>query len=212
MDNLRPTQFDSPLNRRERVFLGIGPAPSEWAEALHLWRNQLDRRMPRDIRWTSAENLHLTLRFFGSISQTDILTINGRLDLIAKSHRSFVMESMSLALFPEPDRPRVLAISIREQTLELFRLEQTIQRSTSEIGQPPEHRDFHAHVTFGRVISTVRAGLIRSMWKEGASPELQDWPVKEILLFKSDLQKGGSVYTVLKRFPLGDACVSGGDL
>jgi RNA 2',3'-cyclic 3'-phosphodiesterase len=213
MDNLGPTQFDSPLNRRERVFLGIGPAPPEWAEHLRIWINLVERRFPNmnlDIRWTALENLHLTLRFFGSVSQEEVITVFEKIDVVAKLNHSFILISENLELFPNCQHPRIAAIGLKDISGNLQQLESDIRQASAQIGQPPENRPFRPHVTFGRIATpNPRISQILSVID---LPKFPAWPVNEIVLFKSELQKGGSVYTPLKRFPLGDACVSGGDL
>jgi 2'-5' RNA ligase len=201
MLNPRPVELDSPLNRRVRVFLGIGPAAPEWAEPFNLWVTQVCRR----IGWTPPANPHLTLRFFGSITQGDVLKITEIVSKIGRKHSSFKMEAVDLALFPDANRPRVAAVKLRDESGELIQLEENIRKQTADFGQRPEERDFTPHVTFGRIRENDRRAqkLVGDLWMENALPELPEWPVNEMTLFKSDLQPSGSVYTPLAKFPFG---------
>ena len=204
MLNPRPVELDSPLNRRVRVFLGIGPAAPEWAEPLSLWVTQLSRRV-ENWKWTGPANFHLTLRFFGSVTQADVLKITDLLPEITRHCAPFILEAVDLALFPSEKHPRVAAIALGEKGSELSKLEQRIRDFTATIGQAPEQRDFIPHVTFGRIRENDRRSqsLVGELWRQRAMPRLPDWPVNEVVLFKSDLQAGGSIYTPISKFPLG---------
>jgi RNA 2',3'-cyclic 3'-phosphodiesterase len=205
MVNLRPVELDSPLNRRVRVFLGIGPAPTDWAEPLSLWVTQLNRRVP-SVRWTNPANLHLTLRFFGTVTQGVVLQINEAVSEIVSKHTAFTLESIDLALFPDPTHPRIAAVKLRDQTGELASLEAAVRDQTAKYGQEPERRDFTPHVTFGRLKDNDwRARkIIGEIWREHGMPELPDWNVTGVKLFLSEPGPGGSVYIPLETFSLGN--------
>jgi RNA 2',3'-cyclic 3'-phosphodiesterase len=194
--------------RRVRAFLGIGPAPAEWAEGLTVWVTQLKRQFEgfgSPIRWTPAENLHLTLRFFGSVSHEDILKIAELARAAVAERKHFVLRTTDLVLFPNARRPRVCAVTMVEESGELARLEGVIRRETGGFGQRPEARVFHPHVTFGRIRLEDPGAhcLICEAWAEVAKPELPDWEVKDVTLFMSQMTGAGSIYSPLAVFPLG---------
>src|SRR5688572_30219025 len=97
--DLRPAKVDSPLERRVRVFLGLGPAAPEWAEPLSFWIAQVSRRYPNGIRWIPPENFHVTLRFLGSVSQEEVLSINEVVENVAANHSPFVLTTESWECF-----------------------------------------------------------------------------------------------------------------
>jgi len=64
-------------------------------------------------------------------------------------------------------------------------------------GQKAERRRFQAHLTLGR----VRNRRFPSVG-EGAAIDCPAFPVEEVVLFQSDLQRSGAVYTPLERIAL----------
>ncbi len=162
---------------------------------------ELDR-IPSRIKWVSPRQIHLTLKFFGSITQEDLEMISEALSpIIADSHR-FQLTLKGLGAFPNLFRPRVIWLSLGGETEILQRLHQTIEQALVSLGIPKEDRPFRGHLTLGRnKDNQVNEGLYRRL-SEWSAEETAPFEVEELILFRSDLKPAGPVYTKLKTFYL----------
>lgn len=70
------------------------------------------------VRWVPATNLHITLKFFGSMLSldSDLQKVKNIMDTIASSYHSFPVELKGIGVFPKWKKPRVLHISMSEGT------------------------------------------------------------------------------------------------
>ena len=147
------------------------------------------------IRLVRPEGIHLTLRFLGDTSPAQVETLRPRLAAAAAECAPAEARVAGLGTFPERGSPRVLWLAL-EVPPPIFDLQRACERAARAAGFEREERPFRAHLTLGR-------------WRErAASPELPPADLgmtrlDTLILFRSDLQPGGAVYTVLARFPLG---------
>ena len=66
-----------------RLFIGI-TAPSEWKSALTEFRKNVQGRFSDSFgKWTAESNRHLTVRFFGSVEESQVLSIKKVLEKVA---------------------------------------------------------------------------------------------------------------------------------
>jgi RNA 2',3'-cyclic 3'-phosphodiesterase len=191
-----------------RVFLGIGPVEPAWARDLQNWVARVESRFgdlrENPIRWTASDNLHITLRFFGSVSSDDCVRITEVVAPIVAGRKRFTLGTSGITLFPNPQQPRIAAVEFNESSGELANLEELVRRETATIGQAPEQRKFRPHVTFGRMreLNGRARRAIAETWANERPPKLPEWPVTHATLFRSELRPGGPIYTPLANFPL----------
>jgi 2'-5' RNA ligase len=188
-----------------RLFAGI-TAPLEWKAALTEFRKRTQPKFSDSFgKWTVEANLHLTLRFFGSVEESEFSAISNALQKVASETKSFSVSPGPLGCFPNPSRPRIVWLGLRGATESLIDLESRLRAATAHFGQPPENRDFHPHLTLVRVNEARRSDrdLLAELIRKGPAIETPAWTVTELELIRSELKPGGSVYTVLGRFKLG---------
>jgi 2'-5' RNA ligase len=82
------------------------------------------------------------------------------------------------------------------------RLASAIDAATARIGFPPETREFHPHLTLGRVKGPER-GDWRPLLARTAGRAAGSFVVTEYVLFESRLGPAGPRYTPIERFALG---------
>jgi len=154
------------------------------------------RSKSQAIRWTTQENLHLTLQFLPEVKREDLrMLIDHVRDVIqGVAPHSFVLEA--LHLFPSPYRPRVIVLSVTPQD-DLADLSQLIGQGIQKSGYPLEKRPFRAHLTLGRIKHTQ--GLDLHFLSACKIPALAPVEVCEATLFQSEPQAFGSRYIVLER-------------
>jgi len=191
-----------------RSFIAVD-LPDAVKEALKQVQRRLGEGDP-DVRWTAYGQLHLTLKFLGSISQDQKIRLEGALGKVAASARPFQMELAGLGGFPSGKAPSVVWAGVQSGAEEVVRLAASVEEAAAPLGAAPESRPFAAHVTLGRVRSSRnRAHLTRTLsaahWK-GPGP----FRVDRIRLYQSELFPEGPRYTLLNEFFLGGTGKFGG--
>lgn len=147
------------------------------------------------VRWVRPENFHLTLRFLGNVEAERLGELAARVRAATADVSPFRAALGALDAFP-PRRPRVVAVGV-EPEAPLCELAARVEAGVVEAGLAPERRRLRPHVTLGRVRSRRAPSL------EGAASDGSDWPVREVVLLRSDLGRDGSTYTHLERIALG---------
>jgi 2'-5' RNA ligase len=147
------------------------------------------------VAWVPPANLHLTLQFLGSIDETLVDGIVGRLKKVAARHAPFEARARGLGAFPDTQRPKVLWVGVEAEGL--AKLQKEVEAAMVELGFPKEERAFHPHVTVARVKESVTLGDWSSAVDLGAST------VGEIVVYESRTHKSGAEYIARARVVLG---------
>ena len=156
------------------------------------------------VRWVPSHNVHLTLKFLGDVSPSNIELLTQMLIQEADQQPAFDIQIGDLGSFPTPRRPRVIWIGIHAPAV-MESLHRCIESSSARLGYTPEDRPFSPHLTIGRVRQNLSAtGLqkIRTSLDGTRVGVIGSAKVESIHLFRSDLQSNGSVYTRLSSAPL----------
>ncbi|MEP0765462.1 MAG: RNA 2',3'-cyclic phosphodiesterase [Fimbriimonadia bacterium] len=152
------------------------------------------------VGWVVPENLHITLRFLGELSEDRVAEVRQAVESI--SYGACPFEPSRWGAFPDAKRPRVLwAGCSPEQEQQVAGLAEMVEFRLHSIGIHREPKPFRAHVTVGRVKEPVR----------GVAEAFEASPLRGIglssgesfVLMESRLGPGGSKYTALARFALG---------
>jgi len=153
-----------------------------------------------DVKWESRDKFHITLKFLGSTEVSIIESLSFALDSLVKQFPAFEITYASLGAFPNLHNPRVIWIGTKSNQVVLD-LQAGIERVCSDFGFIKEERAFHSHITLGRVKGTRNLARLTEAIKTITFEPMQS-RCSELLLMKSDLQPNGSIYTILKSFPL----------
>lgn len=156
------------------------------------------------VRWIPPANIHLTLKFLGDVSTTNLQFIKQMLTQECAQHFSFDLEIGKLGSFPTPKRPRVLWVGVRAPA-DFEKLQKAIESAAARLGYAPETGDFSPHLTIGRVRQNLAdSGMqkVRMALSSNHVGMLGTVKVSAVHLYKSDLQSTGSVYTKLSSAPL----------
>lgn len=156
------------------------------------------------IKWVPVENIHLTLKFLGDVSESNQEMLSEIIQSSALSHHNFELSIGGTGAFPNESRPRVLWVGVEAPT-ELSSLQRSIDLETARLGYKSDRRPFSPHLTIGRVSRSANPREIRKISqviKDQKIGFLSISKVREIHLFRSDLQPGGAVYTRLFTAPL----------
>ncbi len=159
------------------------------------------------VRWVPARNIHLTLKFLGEVSPTNLELLTKILASEAAKHHTFELSVGSLGAFPALRRPRVIWIGI-EAPPDLTALQHSIETETIRLGYAAEDRAFTPHLTLARISHNASHEDVTQIgdhlvdYKVGLLGRVN---VSRVMLFKSDLQPGGAIYTPQFSAPLAPA-------
>jgi 2'-5' RNA ligase len=151
------------------------------------------------VRWVSPGNIHLTLKFLGDVSPSNLDLLKQMLANEASLHPGFAIQVGTLGCFPNLRRPRTLWVGLTAPR-ELASLQRGIEHATARLGYTPEDRAFSPHLTIGRVreqATSIELQSLRAMLEQEKFGELGASHIGAIHLFKSELKPGGSIYTRL---------------
>lgn len=181
--------------------------PADLLKALAAVQAELSRRGLR-VRWTRPGNLHLTLKFLGDLSVDRVPIAAAAVCATAAEHDAFELTAEGLGVFPGMRRPRVLWAGLSGAGAELAQLQQGLEERLLAAGFPREAREFHGHLTLGR-FGEAPGGGAAGILPAYAEKRFGRFEVREVVLFQSDLQPRGAVYTALARAPLRGATRAG---
>jgi 2'-5' RNA ligase len=166
-----------------RTFLAI-PIKAATLNLIESVQQQLRTNLPQ-IRWTRRDNLHLTLRFFGDISEENLEKAAKIMVSVGSLFAPFSLALTEIGAFPSTDRAHVVWIGVQSSVLgELYN---ALQKQFNAAGFPIEHRPFRPHITIGR--SRQRTGRILSLPPHKVAASMR---VDELILFESRLQLAGA--------------------
>lgn len=183
-----------------RSFIAIDLSPEVKSALASLIKNL--QQIRADIRWVSKNSFHLTMKFLGEITETDLDQIVINMETIARQSQPFSLECRSTGYFPEKGTPRVLWAGV-VLSAELKDLQRRLEGTFEKLGFPKEEREFHPHLTLGRVKSSRNLDAVIRILKKYENKSFGKTEVKAITLFESILRPTGAEYRVLKEAKLG---------
>lgn len=155
-----------------------------------------------DVKWVEAENIHLTMRFLGEITEVQRQAIGSLLAEVARSRAPIEAALSEVGTFPERGMPRVIWVGIGQGADQLSRMAEEIERGLAALSIPSEERRFVAHVTLGRVRAPRAGGAVQRRLTQIRWTPPAPFRIERVTLFQSTLGRAGPVYTALGRFPL----------
>ena len=150
-----------------------------------------------EIRWIDSNNLHLTLRFLGETTQTQVAEITKMLESISKQFQPFQIELKGLSVFKKKIRPRVLFVSI-ENVLVLQQLAAEILEMSKALGFKVEENTFNPHLTLGRIKFIQNKTEFYSLVNKFSDTKFQQVFVSEVIFYQSILGSEGPTYKPIK--------------
>jgi len=157
------------------------------------------------VRWVPPQNIHLTLKFLGDVSPTNLPLLKQILQTEIGNHTPFDLVVKNMGCFPNPRRPRIIWIGL-ETSPTIEAIQRTVDLSTARLGYALEERPFSPHLTIGRVAQNVSSDetlTIRNALENNKTGRFGTAHVTNICLFQSDLLPSGAKYTPLFHVELG---------
>jgi RNA 2',3'-cyclic 3'-phosphodiesterase len=201
-----------------RCFIAL-PLPAVAREELARWalayRQSLgkgsatpDRESRPRLSWTKSEGYHLTLAFLGEVEGMAVEIAAASLDAAAGGGE-IPFSFAGLGVFPRRGTWRVLFARIADGGKSAA-FHARVNRSLAELatkaglphlnpewrsGGPSSGRGFEPHVTLARAGSGGGSGFLPA---EAPPLIVGEWTIRRCSLYKSELRRGGAVYTELR--------------
>jgi len=185
-----------------RSFLAVDP-PQEIIDAIGIIQDRLRKNIQGDIRWVRPQGIHLTLKFFGTISESDVANISRVVENTTSTIAPFTLGIKRVGAFPDVKRPRVLWLGMDGDVDTLILLQKEVDAELHKYGFEKEDRTFRPHLTLARIKDPRGViGLAKIMVKR-ENYEAGSFSAAGLNLFKSELTPKGAIYTKLAYFPFG---------
>lgn len=183
-----------------RAFLAV-----ELPEALRLRLAE----MARDFRaaathasWVKPENMHITLRFLGGITEAQAAQITAQLKQQLSSFHALRLRAHGIGAFPSLFKPSVLWVGVETLDGDLNHLQAVTEHAAQAAELPAEKQRFHAHITLARFRVLPKLAPFRHAYEAHKQFRGDEFTVSHVTLFKSDLTREGPRYTRWETFPL----------
>ncbi len=177
-----------------RLFVAV-EMPDEVKTALI----ELQQRVFPAARWSKRAQMHLTLHFIGAVPDEQFAAIKTALATVTQA--PFDMKLQGVGVFPHQDRARVLwAGGVRAPGV--LHLHHQLGNVLKPTGFTPEDRPYAPHVTLARFQQSPPRDTVQKYLLTHQRFATEHFRVTEFVLFSSDLQPDGAVYTPEQVYPL----------
>ena len=188
-------------DRLIRTFLCF-PVPSEVKSKKNMLYSTLED-CPAKINWVKNENLHLTLKFIGHTRESYIPKIKDSLKGVIGDQKPFQLCINGTGCFPKKERPRTLFLAIEGRINIMKGLLAKIENQLEKLGFPKDHCDFFPHITLARIKYPQKYTPNIDLFLKSSYDPI-DLTLDRVQFFASELLPSGTIYTLLKTFPLGE--------
>jgi 2'-5' RNA ligase len=148
-----------------------------------------------DLKLVASSNIHLTIRFLGSISSSDVDRIFHEMEEVAFS--PFDVEVSGVGVFPSPNRPRVIWAGLQKGADELRDIFLQLEPRLQSLGFTPERR-FSSHLTLARVRSARNSTQLINFITLLKNHRFGLLRLSSLKLKKSVLTPKGPIYSTLR--------------
>ncbi|MHC1784268.1 MAG: RNA 2',3'-cyclic phosphodiesterase [Anaerolineaceae bacterium] len=188
-----------------RAFLAI-EIPADIQQKLKLLTSRLSRGPNSPVRWVKSDNIHLTLKFFGDTEVSRLEKLNACLRQEMVEQVPFELEVGGFGAFPNLNRPRVFWCGLK-MTPELKAIVEMVESASTAMEFEPENRPFSPHLTLGRRSERAVPGALQDIvtaFRGFPAEPIGTVSVSELVIFRSQLSPGGSIYTPIFQIPFSD--------
>ena len=102
-------------------------------------------------------NIHITLKFFGNITEEQVTDLSEAVTALAANQEPFTLTVTDAGAFPSPKSPRVVWLGVGGELDVAQEFYRRLEIAFAALGFPPEDRPFSPHLTLGRVKSPLAA-------------------------------------------------------
>lgn len=188
---------------KNRLFLAFD-LPDDVAGAVGDIQQKI-REHDLNVKWVARQNLHLTVKFLGDVSAGGVAQVKKAAAAAVQAVPALTVRVRCAGAFPDMRRPRAVWVGLSGDTAGLIRCHDVLDDRLEQAGFEKDNRRFNAHITMGRIKGRVDTGRLADAMRPFLDFQSREFAMDRLILYKSDLQPSGPVYTVLERFHLGNA-------
>ena len=178
-----------------RAFIAV-EITSEIRKELIRLQSELKKSLKGNISWVEPENIHLTLRFLGQISDAQLEEIKKIVDETAKKIKRFNMDLGVIGAFPDISNPRIVWVGINYGFNQLNEINAELEDRLEIINFAVGEKYFHPHLTIARVKSIDGENSLDEITQKIHPKQLPE-TVDKLIIFQSEITPQGANYTEL---------------
>ncbi|MFP4662028.1 MAG: RNA 2',3'-cyclic phosphodiesterase [Halanaerobiales bacterium] len=153
-----------------------------------------------NLKWVKTDNMHITLKFLGEVSDDKLDLIYNKMDQTAELIKRQSVQTGKIAAFPHPGYPRVIYLGLKKNNEELIKLHSLLEERLKTIGFEVDKNSYIPHITLARTkrntdmkqLSRALKGYLQNEDKE--TPVELSINIDKISLIKSILERQGPIY------------------
>jgi len=178
-----------------RLFVSIDP-PKSVRQTLVDLNPQI-----KGVRWTAADQFHLTLGFFPDVTEETELLFREKLNAV--EFRAFFLPVEGVGTFPPKGIVKIIWIGVGRGHPHLFQLHKRVQEAALAVGLFADLRPWHPHITLARC-RAVAGGELRKFLKSNVDLDAGMFRVEAFHLYCSELTPAGPIHTCQLSIPSRD--------
>jgi 2'-5' RNA ligase len=161
----------------------------------------------RSEKWVAEQNLHVTLRFLGSVPDPACELVAERVALALSDLEPYRLRLDTLRVVPRARTASMLWVTASSGSEQTAQLAQRLAEATTFLDIPPETKPFSTHVTLVRARRPRRVShdALDEMERHLARTDERSlsMSVREVTLIESTLTPRGPVYETMAVIPFG---------
>jgi len=154
-----------------------------------------------DLKWVEPNNIHLTLKFLGEISDKQLEEVKEITNTVAQAHQKFNLEIESVGSFGGRSA-KIVWVGAGNGTEALLALQKDLDDLLAQSGYPREEREFSAHLTLCRVNHPIAGLKMGEAIAQFSHLKLGSIAAESLCVYQSQLTPAGPTYTLLGDFKL----------
>lgn len=162
----------------------------------------------RDMRLVSPKDMHITIKFLGEVSSSQIESITDLLRPLSAAQESFSLKLSGISAFPHKNNPFVLWAGVSGNLQALKLLHRSIEEALMSLGYERENRRYRPHLTLARLIYDtplkIRRMALETMYSANLHIPSVTIKTSAIMLMRSVSGLDGVTYERTARIPLSD--------
>jgi 2'-5' RNA ligase len=182
-----------------RLFIAVD-LPEEVREVLSHGLGPLKRDQP-PARWVRPQGIHITLKFLGEQPAELVERLDGAVRGALASLTPVTVRLGGGGFFPHDRRPRVAWVGGIAEGLDAWA--RAFEEAAAGLGVAREARPFSLHLTLARLERPWVAQAVEHYLVQVEKWRFPEFLAREAVLFESELQPSGAVYTPLRCWAVG---------
>lgn len=177
-----------------RLFVAVH-VPDAIKAALRRMQQTLREASGDSVRWSTPEQLHITLLFLGYVDPSELPELEEAFIAAGKEMPRMHLSVQGLGCFPNERRPRVVWAGLVGDVEPLKEFQAKVQSALQGWCQKLETRAYQPHLTLGRVREGARARKLGEAIQAHAGATFGEWTPQGCSLMRSQLSPHGATYT-----------------